>query len=539
MKHYHLTLIAGAVMLAFSANAQTTTAMGGPAKAVAGECYAKVVSPAKFDTKSERVVSVPASKRVELVPATYKTISEQVLVSPEYKRSLPVPATYKNVSEQVLVVPEGNRAEPIPGTFKTTSEQVVAKPESLRYEPIAIPLKRITEQAVLRGASSRLETTPATFKTVTERVVVKEASKRLVEVPAIYETVTERVKVADASTVWKRGRAYLGEAKEVRPVKGFNLDAKGQPVSAKSGEYTTSNNSSLDDDVMCLVEVPERFETITRKVVKTPASVREVEIPAEYGTVSSQVVDKAASSREIAIPETMQTVSRTVIDIDAMKTRGYKFNTAGDLSEKPSGEKILRASEVAKLTGGSAAGKAAGDKTDGAESGAEGYVREVKIPAVYTTVSRQVIDKPASTREIETPATFKMVSSRVEDTPALTTEEVIAATYRNTSRQVVDVAANTREVEIAAQYQTLSQSVKVSDATEQWRSILCETNATPTKIIEIQQALSKAGYNPGPMDGVIRSQTMSAVNSYQTAKGLPVDAYLNLETAKSLGVSPR
>jgi peptidoglycan hydrolase-like protein with peptidoglycan-binding domain len=55
---------------------------------------------------------------------------------------------------------------------------------------------------------------------------------------------------------------------------------------------------------------------------------------------------------------------------------------------------------------------------------------------------------------------------------------------------------------------------------------------------EIQQALQKAGYNPGPIDGVIRKQTMEAVNAYQQAKGLPVDAYLNLATVKSLGVTP-
>jgi murein L,D-transpeptidase YcbB/YkuD len=31
---------------------------------------------------------------------------------------------------------------------------------------------------------------------------------------------------------------------------------------------------------------------------------------------------------------------------------------------------------------------------------------------------------------------------------------------------------------------------------------------------------------------------MGAVNLYQQAKGLPVDGFLNLETVKSLGVSP-
>ena len=37
-----------------------------------------------------------------------------------------------------------------------------------------------------------------------------------------------------------------------------------------------------------------------------------------------------------------------------------------------------------------------------------------------------------------------------------------------------------------------------------------------------QRALLAAGYDPGPIDGVIREQTMRAVNAYQAAKGLPV-----------------
>ena len=47
-----------------------------------------------------------------------------------------------------------------------------------------------------------------------------------------------------------------------------------------------------------------------------------------------------------------------------------------------------------------------------------------------------------------------------------------------------------------------------------------------------------AGFNPGPVNGELRAATMQAVNAYQQSKGLPVDGYLNLETVKSLGVSP-
>lgn len=110
--------------------------------------------------------------------------------------------------------------------------------------------------------------------------------------------------------------------------------------------------------------------------------------------------------------------------------------------------------------------------------------------------------------------------------------------YRSVTRQVIDQAASTKSFTVPAQYESISYQVKVADARTESRSVLCETNATPAKIREIQQALRRAGFNPGEIDGVMRAQTMQAVNRYQQAKGLPVDGFLNLDTVKALGVSP-
>jgi Putative peptidoglycan binding domain len=429
-------------------------------------------------------------------------------------------------------------------------------------------------------------------------VLVKEAGKRLEQVQAVWETVTERVKVADASLQWKRGRAWLGQAKEVRPVQGFAVDAKGNAVGKVSADWTPSNNDSLDDDVMCLVEVPEQYETITKRVLKTPASVREVEVPAVYATVNRQVIDREASVNEVEIPATYQSLTTQVIDVEALRAKGYKFADNGDIVATPSGEPVLRASAVAG---------AKGAKSGGAASGEEGYVREVKVPAQYTTVKRRVIDQPASVREVEVasvnktvmrrvvktaatttevvvPAVYKTVTREVVDTPAssrevavpaqyktvtrqvvdtppsarevpvpaktqvltrrevdqpaTTHEEKVPAVYKTVTRQIIDQPASTREIDVPAQYETLTRQVQVAEASTEWRSILCETNATPSKLKEIQRALVAAGYDPGPIDGVIRAQTMRAVNAYQAAKGLPVDAYLNLATVQSLGVNP-
>jgi peptidoglycan hydrolase-like protein with peptidoglycan-binding domain len=87
------------------------------------------------------------------------------------------------------------------------------------------------------------------------------------------------------------------------------------------------------------------------------------------------------------------------------------------------------------------------------------------------------------------------------------------------ARQVVDTPATTRAVDMPAVYDTNSTTVKVGEASVEWRSILCETNATPEKLREIQRALLVAGFNLGPIDGVIQKQTMKAINAYQAARG--------------------
>ena len=570
--------------------------------------------PPTFKMVEEEVVLTPASSRIEIVPATYKTETEQILISPERKELRVIPARYEDKSERVVERPASKRLEVVPATYKTETEQVLVKAESVRYEPIVLPMRIVTEQMVREAASQRLEAQAPQLRTVTERVLVKAASKRLVEVPAEFETVTERVKVSEATREWKRGRAWVGQALDVRPLRGFAVGTDGTvdgvrvEAAARPGSLATvytgdtaANNRDLDDDVMCLVEVPAQYETLTRQVLRRPASVREEIIPAEYTTITRQVLDKEASVQEIALPATFQSVARQEVDVEKLRTLGYRFDDSGRLVATPSGERVLRASEINAAAGAQAAAADAGQLGDHA------YVREIKIPAQYRTVTREVVATPATVREIEVPATYRTVTQRVVseparteevvipavyetvtrqvvdqpatqreipipavmgkvqrrvvdrpattrqipvpavtkteerqvlDTPATFREEIVPAVYKTVERRVVDQPASTRDVEVPAQYETLSYQFKVQDARTERRAVLCETNATPAKIREIQRALRKAGFNPGPVNGVLRAATMRAVNQYQRANNLPVDGFLNLETVKALNVSP-
>ena len=82
----------------------------------------------------------------------------------------------------------------------------------------------------------------------------------------------------------------------------------------------------------------------------------------------------------------------------------------------------------------------------------------------------------------------------------------------------------------------MPKTEKVADGRVEWRSVLCETNTSPGVIRRLQTALRGAGYDPGPIDGVLGGGTMAAVRSYQQDKNLSTGG-LTIETMNSLGVA--
>lgn len=260
----------------------------GPPDARPGECYAKVEVPGEVRVTTKQVLVSPATTKTETIPAKYKTVTEQVLVTPATTRSETVPATYKTIKRQV-----------------PSDEPVAATGENKAAE----------------------------YKTVTERVLVKPAETKMVTVPAVYETVTERVKVKDAYTEWKPGgKVYaIGE------------EALGGTILA---------NRVTSSGVMCLVEIPAEYKTVTKRVLVTPEQTKEQTTEPVYETVSRRVLVTPETSQAVPSDRKMKEVTVRVVDQPAT-------------------------------------------------------VRSVPVPAVYETVTRRVIDTPAVTRTIPVKAVYR------------------------------------------------------------------------------------------------------------------------------------
>lgn len=296
------------------------------------------------------------------------------------------------------------------------------------------------------------------------------------------------------------------------------------PPSAKAGEcYVNLHNKPVTEQVSQQVlkraasqkieVMPATYANGEESVLVKPASTRLEVVPAVYGTAEEQVLIKPAGTRLVPVDAVYEDKSEQVL-VSAASTY-WKRSTVAEASNSGAKEQI---------------------------AGEDGYVMcLIEKPAVYKTVTNKIMVKGPSTREEAVPAEYTTVRKTVLKTPATTREVALPAEYATVKTTKLVSAATQKVTDIPAEYDTVTSTKTISAGSWEWRRILCATNSTPEKLQQIESALSTAGFNPGNTDGVVDSDTLSALQSYQSAKGLPVDRgrYINIDTVKSLGVSPK
>ncbi len=303
----------------------------------------------------------------------------------------------------------------------------------------------------------------------------------------------------------------------------FASRASAQPVSAGGSELLPPNAQA--GQCFTRVWMPPEYKNVSAQKLVSEAGERIQVIPAKYGKVQKRILVQEASTKLVTVPATYRTVTERVLVQPARTVT----ETVPPVYETVS-ERILE--KAAHTTWRKGTGPI--QRID--ESTGE-IMCLVEVPATYKTVTKQVLKTPASTRSRELPAQYETVTKRVVATEATTRTIEIPAKYSTVTVTEEVQPATERRIAIPAKYTTVTTRELVTDGRMDWREIMCETNTTPTRIMEIQRALKQAGYNPGPIDGGIGPSTISAVNAFQRAKGLPVDKYLNVATVRALGVS--
>ncbi len=286
------------------------------------------------------------------------------------------------------------------------------------------------------------------------------------------------------------------------------------PPNAKPGECYTR------------VLVPANYETKTEQVLKRAASARVEVIPAKYEWAEEQVLVREASERIEVVPAEYGYAEEQVL-VKPASTRLVEVPAEYGWEE----ERILvkPAHQIWKK------GRGPIERVD---HGTGEILCLVEVPAEYRTVRKKVVKSPATTRTVEIPAEYKTVRKKVVKKPATTRTITIPAEYNTVKVRKMVSPPQEKRIPIPEEYDTVTRRVKITEEHMAWREILCETNANPGVIRDIQRALTAAGYNAGTPDGRLGQQTLAAVAAYQRAKGLPTGG-LTLRTIESLGIKVR
>lgn len=355
-----------------------------------GECYAKVITPAQFTTKTEEVVVQEASERIETIEAKYEKVDRTIVVKEPSQLLTPSGAEFATETRKIEVLAASKS-----WTTKVGNQTLPASPDAIAqiassgvdtdavdpggcfveyYE--AAKYKTEVERVMVKPSSETITIIPAEYETVEEQIVVKEASSEVVDVPAIYRTQTESVLVEPARSVWKEDCGVI------------------EKVDNATGE------------VLCLVEVPAKYETLTKTVLDTPASTKTISIPAVYKTISVEKLRRPASEKRENVAAQYTTVNRRV------KVSDPKFFWLAK-GETPAEGAVATGREICMTESPAEFVNVAAEVISKAAA-----VSSSTVPARYQTIQVEELVSPASERRITIPARKKTVTTQVQTSPA-------------------------------------------------------------------------------------------------------------------------
>jgi len=212
----------------------------------------------------ERQSTTTASASIDSQQATHSSASlnSSDLLPPNAKAGqcfarIYTPPTYRTEAENVLKADGYDVIEVIPAVYGTETQTVM------------------TEEA-----TEVVELVPAVYGWKEEQVLVSPEITELQRVPAEYAVEEEQLLVKPAHSIWKKG----------------------------SGPITKVDQST--GEIMCLVEIPAVYETVKKRVLKTPETTKEVVVKAAvYKTVKTRIVKEPAKTVRREIPAVYDTVT--------------------------------------------------------------------------------------------------------------------------------------------------------------------------------------------------------------------------------------
>lgn len=279
------------------------------------------------------------------------------------------------------------------------------------------------------------------------------------------------------------------------------------------------------------VLIPETYEIQTEQVLETPEHTEIRILPAEYETTTEKVLVKEATVTYSVVPPVYEVETEQMLEVPE-RTETVVIPAEYETFDE---QVLVRPAYVTWKPGTGLYGRTV-SADDQVMSPTGELLCRVEVPAQYETVTRKRLKSPERLETRVTPARYRTIERQVLQTPARVVEEAVPAEYADIEVQRLVTPESQETVVVPATYKTVEKRIVTGGGSVEWREVLCDSNATPEKIAEVQRALVGKGYKL-QADGVFGPATLNAMEAWQTANGLPV-GYLTISTVESLGVSP-
>ncbi len=436
-----------------------------PIQAKAGQCFTKAFFPPKYGktirtTSTKRVQLSESTVKYKVIPPLYSWHEERVKISEGKEKIITIPAQYKTLYEKILIAPEQRiwrrglkSSDPkafnscVEAASKSGMDTENAQAGTCFYEHFQPERYRTTTEKILSAeASQRIVAIPAKYRTGIKKVMTENSTQKLIPVPIKYKKVQEKILIAPARSEWR---------KTVCQDRGCN-----------------------QSEVVCLVEIPKTYKTITKKVILKPAVTKKVTISPVYTNITVEELVQPASSKVIPIPAKYTTISQKEKVTDAH----YSWTDASSSHTKT---------------------------------------------RIYNECDKICL--------VTTPAQYKRVAKKIVTTPASSKKVVSPPKYTNIKIRKVEREASFETITVPAEYKEVTVERERTKGYAKWMPVVCESNMTPTLVRKVQEALQQEGFYHGEIDGKWSIEAKSATRAYQKANGLSVTR-LSIETMKSLNI---
>ncbi|MGB5177439.1 MAG: peptidoglycan-binding domain-containing protein [Gammaproteobacteria bacterium] len=251
-------------------------ALGLPKAANPGQCFNEFYQPARYKTETEKLLKKAASENITTSEPEFEWVEEKVLVKEASEKLVEVPAQYDSITEKILESPAYTTWKAGRGLNEKVDN---ATGEIMCLVEVPAKYKTLEKRVLKTPVTIKKVEIPAEYKTVRVKKLVKPAQAQRAAIQAEYQTVEKRIKVSDAKVSW-------------------------EPEGAAGDGKATGKT-------LCRVEVPAKYKTITKQVIKEKATIQKVAVPAEIKTMRMSKLVAPASEKRIPIPAKHQIVPKS------------------------------------------------------------------------------------------------------------------------------------------------------------------------------------------------------------------------------------